>query len=82
MATLHLPSALTLHTGGVDEIDIDASRVDELFRELFNRYPTLRTDPSLGQMVIAVDGDIHHDADYVPLRPTSEVHLVPRIAGG
>jgi hypothetical protein len=33
-------------------------------------------------MTVAVDGEIHAHADYLPLTPASEVHLVPRISGG
>ena len=80
MATVFLPRGLASAVGGVDEVVIDAPRVAELLRELVARYPALRD--RLGEMAVAVDGDIYNDPDYVPLGPDSEVHLVPRIAGG
>ena len=80
MATVHLPSGLAQFTGGVDEVAIDAPRVAELLAELRARYPRLADQ--LDDMAVAVDGDIYSDPGYQALRPDSEVHLVPRIAGG
>ena len=80
MATVFLPSGLTSHTGGVDEVTIAANRVHELLLELAARFPGLK--PELEHLAVAIDGQIYNDADYQPLRPDSEVHLVPRIAGG
>ena len=80
MATIHLPSGLTHYTGGLEVIVTDASRVRELLLELVARYPGIGDD--LEHMAVAIDGEIHNDADYLPLKPDSEVHLVPRIAGG
>jgi hypothetical protein len=33
-------------------------------------------------MAVAIDGEIYADPGYQALRPDSDVHLVPRIAGG
>jgi molybdopterin converting factor small subunit len=80
MATVFLTSGLTALAGGVDAVVIDAPRVAELLRELVARHPAL--GGRLEEMAVAVDGEIYNDADYVALGPDSEVHLVPRIAGG
>jgi|TARA_B110000116_G_C16672094_1_gene506708 molybdopterin converting factor small subunit len=80
MATLFLPRAIASLVDGIDQVEIDAPRVVELLQELVRRYPAV--EDRLGEMAVAVDGDIYHDADYVPLQPNSDVHLVPRIAGG
>jgi sulfur-carrier protein len=66
MATVHLPSGLTQFTGGL--------------ATLAARYPDL--GPQLDEVAVAVDGEIYQDPGYQPVGPTSEVHLVPRIAGG
>ena len=81
MATLHLPSELRERAGGLDVIVIDAPRVHELLRELVARYPELGGD-ILDRMAVAIDGEIHNDADYLSLKADSEIYLVPRIAGG
>jgi molybdopterin converting factor small subunit len=80
LARVHFGSALQRHTGGVEQIDVDAPRVQELLQALVARYPGLKAD--LEQMAVAVDGEIYADAPYRKLAPHSEVHFVPKIGGG
>ena len=80
MATVYLPSGLTRHTGGVDTIEIDAARVPDLFAALCDRFPPIADQ--LKDVAVAIDGEIYADPGYQPLRADSEVHLLPRIAGG
>ena len=80
MATVFLPSGLTQFTGGVDTVEIDASRVVDLLAALAARFPSLA--PELDDIAVAVDGEIYQQPGYQPLSATSEVHLVPRVAGG
>jgi molybdopterin converting factor small subunit len=67
-------------TGGESTVTIDASRVVDLLAQLLERFPEL--GPQLDEIAVAVDGEIYQDPGYQPLTPSSEVHLVPRIAGG
>jgi molybdopterin converting factor small subunit len=80
VARVHFGSALQRHTGGVEQLDVDAPRVHELLQQLVARYPGLREQ--LEQMAVAVDGEIYGDAAYRKLSPESEVHFVPKIGGG
>jgi molybdopterin converting factor small subunit len=80
VATVHLPSGLTAFTGGVDTIDIVAARVPDLIEELRHRFPQL--GDHLDGMAVAIDGEIYQDPGYQPLQSNSDVHFVPRIAGG
>lgn len=80
MATVFLPSELAAIAGGPDSFHIDAARVDDLIRQLTQRYPAMAS--VIARMAVAVDGEIHNDPDYLPLAPDTEVHFVPRIAGG
>ena len=80
MATVHLPSGLTQYTGGLSVVDIEASRVLDLLTTLVQRFPDL--EPQLDTIAVAIDGEIYQDPGYQAVRATSEVHLVPRIAGG
>ena len=80
MATVHLPSGLTGHTGGVDTVEIAAARIPDLLAALCDRFPLLADQ--LNTMAVAIDGEIYSDPGYQPLRADSEVHLVPRVAGG
>ena len=54
--------------------------MDELLQSLVDRFPGLASE--LEQVAIAIDGQIFHHARYEPLRPESEVHLLPPVAGG
>ena len=80
MARVHLPSGLTAFTDGVSDVEIDASRVADLLAALATRFPRLASQ--LDEIAVAVDGEIYQQPGYQPLRSDSEVHLVPRIAGG
>ncbi len=80
MATIYFGSGLARFTGGAESLTVDAPRVRELLLAVIERFPALR-DP-LDLMAVAVDGAVHTHPDFVPLTDKSEVHLVPRIAGG
>jgi len=80
MATVHFPSGWTEHTGGVEQITIDALRVDEMMAALAVRFPALGR--YLDQSAVAIDGQIYHHARYEALGRDSEVHLLPAISGG
>jgi hypothetical protein len=81
MARVFLSNDMLSGTGGLDVVTIDAPRVHELIAELVARFPRLNRE-MFSTMAVAIDGDIHNDADYLSLEPDSEVHFVPRIAGG
>jgi sulfur-carrier protein len=81
MARVFLSNNMLSGTGGLDVVTIDAPRVHELILELVARFPRLTPD-MFERLAVAIDGEIHNDADYLPLRSDSEVHFVPRIAGG
>ena len=65
---------------GLDAITIEAARVIDLRRALDARFPGV--DATLCGLAVAIDGEIYNDADYQPLTAASEVHFVPKIAGG
>jgi molybdopterin converting factor small subunit len=80
VATVHLPSGLTRHTGGVETVEVDAARISDLLAALSDRFPTIADQ--LNDLAVAIDGEIYAEPGYQRLRADSEVHLVPRIAGG
>lgn len=81
MAKVLLSGTLRQLAGGVEEIDVDAQNVRQLLRMLGERFPEL--GPHLdGGYAVAIDGEIFQDAWFAPIRPDSEVHLVPAIRGG
>ena len=63
------------------ELEIEARNVRELIRALSARYPDLAPHLEEG-IAVAIDGEIFQDAWFADIPPDSEVHLMPRIAGG
>lgn len=82
MARLVLSGTLKQVAGGIDTFDIDARDVRHLLRQLGERVPVLAEHLAKDSFAIAIDGEIYQDAWLEPLRPDSEVHLVPPIGGG
>ena len=81
MARVVLTGNLRKFTGGETELELEAGDVRQLFRLLGERYPQLR--PHLEEsLAVAIDGQIYQDAWLEPIARDSEVHLLPRIAGG
>jgi molybdopterin converting factor small subunit len=80
MAAVHIPNDWQRYTGGVEFIDLAAPRVQELYDALIERYPGLATD--LEKAAVVINGDIYNEAPYHKLEPGTEIHFVPRIAGG
>jgi molybdopterin converting factor small subunit len=68
-------------TGGETAFEVEATSVRRMIAELDARYPGLG-DHIERRMAIAIDGEIFQDAHAAPLRPDSEVYLIPRIGGG
>ena len=81
MARIVLTRGLTQFTGGESELELDAANIRQLLAQLGERYPALKPHLVEG-LAVAIDGEIFQDAWLEPIPPDSEVHLIPRIAGG
>ena len=68
-------------TGGETEFEVEADTVRRMIVELDRRYPGLGHQIDEG-MAVAIDGEIFQDAYQAPLKPDSEVVLIPKIGGG
>ena len=82
MARLILSGNLQQLAGGDAEVEIDAQNVRQLLRALSERYPALAPHLEQDSFAIAIDGEIFQDIWFAPIRPDSEVHLIPAIRGG
>ena len=81
MARVVLVGNLAQIAAGVAEFQISATSVKQLFEKLIALHPAL--EPHLQEGVaVAIDGQIYQDALFQPIGPTSEVFLLPQIAGG
>ena len=81
MARVHFTGNFRRLTGGDADVVVDASTVRELLARLGERYPALAPHLDDG-VAFAIDGAIHQDALFSRIGPDSEVHLMPKIAGG
>ena len=81
MAHVVLIGNLRQYTGGVTAVDVAANSVRQLFRKLGEMYPDLAPHLEEG-LAVAIDGQIYQDALLEPIGETSEVHILPQIAGG
>ena len=81
MARVVLPGILQQYTGGISELNSDVGTIRQLFRELSEKFPNIA--PHLeDSMAVAIDGQIYQDALLQPIPNDSEVHIIPKIAGG
>jgi molybdopterin converting factor small subunit len=81
MAHVTLTGNLRQYTGGVAELEVEASSVRQLFARLGRNFPALA--PHLEQgLAVAIDGQIYQDALLEQIGAGSEVHILPQIAGG
>ncbi len=76
-----LPGLLHKYTGGEIELEMEAANVQQLFKSLGERFPDLAPHLESGYAV-AIDGVMYQDALFQPIPDESEVHLIPKIAGG
>ena len=81
MARIVLTGNLRLYTEGVTELELESGSIRSLLRELRRRYPDIPEDIE-DELAISIDGVLHQDDWFAKIDPDSEVHLLPRIAGG
>jgi molybdopterin converting factor small subunit len=81
VARVLLSGALRRHAGGVAELSIEAPSYRELLAALESRFPGMA--PLIeGRTSLAIDGEIIPDPLLEPISEDSEIHFVPRVAGG
>ena len=81
MARVVLIGNLAQLTGGVAEFTISATSIKQLFDRLTELHPEI--GPHLQEGVaVAIDGQIYQETLLEPIRPDSEVFILPQIAGG
>lgn len=68
-------------TGGKAEVEVEAATTRELLSQLSEKYPALKPRIERG-VSLAIDGTIYKEAWFTPIRPDSEVVLLPLMTGG
>ena len=67
--------------GGAEGLEIEATTLRELMRNLVAKYPRMQRHIDDG-IVLAINGEIYRDNWDVEIQGGSEVFLMPRIQGG
>ena len=87
MVTVFVPTMLQPLTGGVKQVEVDASNVRQLVDQLDGLYPGMKD--RLGDegqirsnLAVSIDGEIARFGLMDRLKQNSEVHFVPAIGGG
>ena len=81
MVRVAIWGSLRAATGGRGEVEVEAANLRELLDRLAEAYPGIRPQIDRGVSVV-IDGLVYNDSWFTPVRPDSEVVLLPRIVGG
>lgn len=81
MARIVLTGNLKLYTGGVTELELESGSIRSLLRDLRRQFPDIPEDIE-DELAVSIDGILHQDDWFAKIDSDSEVHLLPRIAGG
>ncbi|MGI9513246.1 MAG: MoaD/ThiS family protein [Anderseniella sp.] len=66
---------------GADEIELEAASIREVLDQLSHQFPAMKQAITRG-VSVSVDGRMYANAIMVPLRPDSEVFVLPKLVGG
>ena len=81
MARVILPEALAERFGAEVQLEIEGRTVRALLAALDARCPVIAQELE-GRVAVAIDGEIYNDPLLEPVQAESEVHFLPRLAGG
>ncbi|MSQ62015.1 MAG: molybdopterin synthase sulfur carrier subunit [Dehalococcoidia bacterium] len=87
MAAVWIPPQLRYLTRGAERATVPGDTLRAVIDALDAAYPGLRdrlceADEIRGHISIVVDGDVTQRGLTQPVRPDSEVQIIPAIAGG
>jgi len=87
VARVFIPTMLQSMTGGVKQVDFQASTVRQVIDQLDRLFPGMKDRLVEGgrirpNLAVAVDGDVARLGLLEKVGENSEVHFVPAIGGG
>ena len=81
MVQVRIGGPLASMAGGLTRFELEASNIREILTGLGEACPRLK--PVLKQGVtVAIDGELYRNAWFQPVKPDSEIYILPRMAGG
>ena len=81
MVKVALWGTLRRYADGLAEVEVEASTFKQLLDELSARYPGLKPQIARG-VSVAIDGRVYREAWFTPIKPESQVVLMPYMVGG
>lgn len=81
MVKVAIWGSLRAVTDGQAEVEVEAETLRELLDRLAEAYPAIQPQIDRG-VSISIDGLVYNDSWFTPVKPDSEVVLLPRIVGG
>ncbi len=81
MVKVLLWGSLRSFADGRAEVEVEASTFKEVLDRLAEAYPGLRPQIARG-VSMALDGRVYREAWFAPIKPDSEVVLMPYMQGG
>jgi molybdopterin converting factor small subunit len=81
MVVVRLGGTLRSLAGGKTEFEVEATNIREMLDRLGEAYPQLKPMLDKG-VVVSVDGEIYRSSWFQPVKPESEIYLLPPMAGG
>ncbi|HAF69471.1 MAG TPA: hypothetical protein DCL16_10145 [Acidimicrobiaceae bacterium] len=81
MAQVHFSAGLRDLTGGLAQVEVEATNVRRLVAALEEKFPGIGERLSEASSV-AINGEIFTDAEYEPVDSDSEVHFLDIFQGG
>lgn len=81
MVKVILWGSLRAATGGLSEVEVEGSNTRQILTALSNLHPELSQIIEAG-VSVAIDGLIYKEAWFTPIKPDSEVVLMPYMQGG
>jgi molybdopterin synthase sulfur carrier subunit len=83
MATVHFTSRQRSLTGGVAEVEVEATIVKELIDKLEEMFPGLGAHlDETSATAVAINGNITPDAIFEPVPEGAEIHFLQPLPGG
>ena len=81
MVQVTLFGTLRAHAEGRAKVEVEARNFKELCEALIAQYPGMKPQIDRG-ISVAVDGLVYKEAWFTPIKPDSEVVLLPYMQGG
>lgn len=81
MVMVTLFGSIRAHADGKARVEVQASTFKELLDQLVAQYPGMKPQIDRG-ISVAVDGLVYKEAWFTPIKPDSEVVLLPYMQGG